>query len=154
MRGVIADVNIQGQIDDLIRLLETDPWSIFWAELQISYFHFADVGLANETPDSQVWQVCQDEQLVLITDNRNQTMPIRWKRQFAPTALRTACPCSPSRARRAFMKAASTRFELPKRCSISWRESTAFAARAASTCLDPNSAASPIQSTPPPRRCE
>jgi hypothetical protein len=39
--------------------------------LQISYFRFADVGLANETPDSAVWQVCQDEQLVLITDNRN-----------------------------------------------------------------------------------
>jgi hypothetical protein len=52
--------------------MQAEPWREFWDDLRISYFHFADVGLLPSSPDSIVWQTCQDKELVLITDNRNQ----------------------------------------------------------------------------------
>lgn len=39
--------------------------------LDLRYFHFADVGLASDAPDSLVWERCQKEELVLLTANRN-----------------------------------------------------------------------------------
>jgi hypothetical protein len=47
------------------------PWKEFWDHLQLKYVHFADVGLALDSPDALVWQTCQDRELILITDNRN-----------------------------------------------------------------------------------
>ena len=37
----------------------------------MDYLHFSDVGLAHDSPDSHVWETCQERELVLITDNRN-----------------------------------------------------------------------------------
>ena len=40
--------------------------------LELAVLHFADVGLTPAALDSLVWETCQKEELVLITDNRNQ----------------------------------------------------------------------------------
>jgi hypothetical protein len=48
---------------------------LFWNHLQLRYVHFSDVGLAGDSPDSLVWQTCQKEELVLITDNRSKKEP-------------------------------------------------------------------------------
>ena len=71
MKGILADVNIQGQVDFLIILMQAEPWKLFWEHLRIPYLHFPDVGLALDAPDSLVWEVFQKEELLLITDNRN-----------------------------------------------------------------------------------
>jgi hypothetical protein len=72
VKGILADVNIQGYVDRLILLMRAEPWKLFWDYLHLQYAHFADVGLAPSAPDSLVWETCQREELVLITDNRNQ----------------------------------------------------------------------------------
>ena len=71
MKGIIADINIQGHVDLLVVLMQAEPWKLFWDYLQLPYLHFADIGLAPATPDSLVWETCQREELVLVTDNRN-----------------------------------------------------------------------------------
>lgn len=71
MKGLLADVNIQGHVDLLVVLMQAEPWKLFWEYLALGYFHFADVGLAPTALDSLVWATCQREELVLITDNRN-----------------------------------------------------------------------------------
>ena len=71
MKGILADVNIQGHVDLLVVLMQAEPWKLFWDYLHLRYVHFADVGLAPSTLDSMVWDTCQKEELVLITDNRN-----------------------------------------------------------------------------------
>lgn len=71
MKGIIADVNIQGYVDFLVVLMQAEPWKLFWDHLQLRYARFADVGLLSESLDSLVWETCQREELVLITDNRN-----------------------------------------------------------------------------------
>jgi predicted nuclease of predicted toxin-antitoxin system len=71
VKGILADVNIQGHVDALVVRMQCEPWKLFWDHLHLQYFHFADVGLAPDAVDSLVWETCQREELILITDNRN-----------------------------------------------------------------------------------
>ena len=71
MKGIVADINIQGHVDLLVVLMQAEPWKLFWDYLQLKYVHFADISLAPTTSDSVVWETCQKRELVLITDNRN-----------------------------------------------------------------------------------
>ena len=75
MKGILADINIQGHVDLLVTVMQAEPWKLFWDFLQLQYFHFSDVGLVPDTVDSLVWEVCQKQELVLITDNRNKNDP-------------------------------------------------------------------------------
>lgn len=75
MKGILADINIQGYVDLLVTIMQAEPWKLFWDDLQLQYLHFSDVGLAQTSADSQVWDLCQQQELVLITDNRNQEDP-------------------------------------------------------------------------------
>jgi hypothetical protein len=75
VNGILADANIQGQVDALVARMQTEPWKPFWEYLRLSYRRFADVGLAFDSSDNLVWDTCQREELVLITDNRNRKDP-------------------------------------------------------------------------------
>jgi hypothetical protein len=72
VKGILADINIQGYVDLLVTLMQAEPWQLFWDDLHLRYVHFSDLGLAQNSPDGQVWEVCQQQELVLVTDNRNQ----------------------------------------------------------------------------------
>jgi len=43
VKGILADVNIQGQVDFLVVLMQAEPWKLFWEHLRIPYLHFPDV---------------------------------------------------------------------------------------------------------------
>ena len=76
MKGVLADVNIEGQARELVdAFFGSEEWSEFWNSLGIPFLVFANIGLATDTPDDIVWQTCQDNELVLITGNRNKDGP-------------------------------------------------------------------------------
>jgi len=68
MISVLSDHNIEGYA---IRL-----WDTFvaegWAELcPIKFVMFADVGLAVNSNDREVWRFAQKHRMILLTDNRN-----------------------------------------------------------------------------------
>ena len=71
MKGLIADANIQGQVEYLVQRMQADAWADFWQALGLVLRRFEDVGLSASATDLEVWNVCQAEQLILITDNRN-----------------------------------------------------------------------------------
>jgi hypothetical protein len=71
MPTILADVNIQGQVRHLVAAMQVEPWREFWTGLSMRFVTFADVGLSPDSPDSEVWRFCQQNQLVLITGNRN-----------------------------------------------------------------------------------
>lgn len=75
MKGLLADVNIQGIVDDLSEWFQSEDWNYYWTELGIDYFHFSDFGLDPEEHDDVIWRLCQKEGLFLITDNRNNDGP-------------------------------------------------------------------------------
>jgi hypothetical protein len=75
VHGLLADANITGPVEYLARLMQTGSWGGFWRDLGLALRHFADVGLSVSSPDLEIWQRCQAEQLLLITDNRNADSP-------------------------------------------------------------------------------
>lgn len=75
MKGILADNNVIGQVAYLVQLMQSEPWADFWKELGLVLRRFEDVGLAPDATDVEVWQRCQAEELILITDNRNDDSP-------------------------------------------------------------------------------
>jgi hypothetical protein len=68
---LLADVNIEGHVSRLAALMQSDYWRDFWDFLDIHLLRFQDVGLSANESDAQVWQVCQQRQIYLVTNNRN-----------------------------------------------------------------------------------
>src|SRR6476660_4202031 len=75
MRGLLVDVNIQGQMENVRRIYTGAEWGGFWRDLGLEFLSFADVGLDPEAPDSLIWRTCQRDGFVLVTANRNSDGP-------------------------------------------------------------------------------
>jgi hypothetical protein len=71
VKGILADIHVKGPVNDLVREMKKEPWAEFWEYLGLSLFQFQDVGLSATSSDLEIWQRCQQEQLVFITNNRN-----------------------------------------------------------------------------------
>jgi hypothetical protein len=71
VKGLIADANVEGQVGYLVLRMQANAWADFWQALGLALYRFEDVGLSGSSTDLEVWNVCEAEQLVLITDNRN-----------------------------------------------------------------------------------
>jgi hypothetical protein len=71
MPGLLADVNVQGHLPYLKRLIEgLGLWEIR-AELDIRFVTFPDCGLDRHLNDRDLWSYCQENDRVLFTDDRN-----------------------------------------------------------------------------------
>jgi hypothetical protein len=75
MRGLLADVNVQGQLSYLRRLLIVLDLREVLATERIVLATFRDVNLAHDLNDRAIWGFCQAESWVLLTDNRNDEGP-------------------------------------------------------------------------------
>jgi hypothetical protein len=75
MPAIMADHDIEGQMHVLLRLLTSPEWFELWSELAIQVESFTSLGVPTNTPDVELWRVCQAQEIVLITGNRNQEDP-------------------------------------------------------------------------------
>jgi hypothetical protein len=75
VRAVLGDISIQGHVLALVTVLESAAWRWIWASLNLSILTFHDLNLAPDTPDDELWRLCQREQIILITANRNADAP-------------------------------------------------------------------------------
>jgi hypothetical protein len=71
VKGILADANIIGPVEALVQQMQSSEWVGFWVFLGLDLKRFSDVGLSPDVSDLVIWQTCQAEQLILITDNRN-----------------------------------------------------------------------------------
>jgi hypothetical protein len=73
MRGLLADVNVQGRhLRYLRHLLEAlDLWSVM-VEQELDFATLADLDLPQDLDDRTLWHRCQHEGWVLFTENRNE----------------------------------------------------------------------------------
>ncbi len=72
LRGILGDNNVEGQIEEVVQILESPRWKGLWHGLRLQVCDFDDFGLSESSSDRLIWTVCQQEQLVLVTANRNQ----------------------------------------------------------------------------------
>jgi hypothetical protein len=75
VRAILADNNIQGHVRALSLILEGEDGREVWASLSLPVFYFRDLGLAPTITDGVLWQTCQQQQIVLLTANRNAVGP-------------------------------------------------------------------------------
>jgi hypothetical protein len=73
--GILADANCEGHLSLLLRLFQQNWRQEVWALLGLDQVSFADLGLPPDASDYEVWGVCQREQVVLVTANRNDDGP-------------------------------------------------------------------------------
>jgi hypothetical protein len=71
MQGLLADVNVQGHLSYLRRLLEDLDFCPVLAELGLQFAAFRGLGLAMDLDDRELWNCCQQQGWVLFTENRN-----------------------------------------------------------------------------------
>lgn len=71
MIRIMADHNIEGHVELLLRIWTSDAWRALWEELEIEIESFERLGLRYNTSDRELWRICQQQQIILITANRN-----------------------------------------------------------------------------------
>jgi hypothetical protein len=71
VKGILADVHMGRDVEDIVHALQREPWTEFWQHLGLVLLEFEDVALVPTSTDLEIWQCCQTEELILITNNRN-----------------------------------------------------------------------------------
>jgi hypothetical protein len=75
MQGLLADVNVEGHLPYLRRLLESrDLWMIL-VEFNVRLATFRDLQFPRDLDDRALWNRCQQDGWVLFTENRNDDGP-------------------------------------------------------------------------------
>jgi hypothetical protein len=75
MKGILADINIQGHFNILLHHWQSEVWKGFWEELGLAVHTFKEWGLESTAADSVLWKECQQRQVVFLTANRNDEGP-------------------------------------------------------------------------------
>jgi hypothetical protein len=75
MKGLLADINAQGQVRPLQRICESETWREIWTHLHLQVHTLHELGLPDNASDVTIWRECQQRQLVLVTANRNADTP-------------------------------------------------------------------------------
>jgi hypothetical protein len=71
VNGILADANCEGHLALLLSLFRQNWRQEVREFLGLVQVVFADFGLPPDASDYEVWEVCQREQVVLVTANRN-----------------------------------------------------------------------------------
>jgi hypothetical protein len=92
MRAIMADNDVLGQMQILVQLLNSEAWRDIWASLNLGVRTFAELGLRPDESDAVVWAVCQSEEIILITGNRNRDGPDSLEATIQSSNLPTSLP--------------------------------------------------------------
>lgn len=75
MPRIMSDNDVKGYFRILVGICESEWWRDVWEELRVEVFTFEDLGLSESASDAEIWRACQDQDIVLITGNRNADDP-------------------------------------------------------------------------------
>jgi hypothetical protein len=75
MVAIMADHNVEGHFEVLLRLWTSEAWQSMWESLALEIESFERLGLAHDMSDRDLWQICQQREIVLLTANRNDEGP-------------------------------------------------------------------------------
>jgi hypothetical protein len=71
MPNVMADHNVEGHLQALVNLWSSADWADAWAATGCEVGSFERLGLPPNASDEKLWLVCQENDTVLVTGNRN-----------------------------------------------------------------------------------
>jgi hypothetical protein len=71
MARIMADHNIEGHFAVLLRIWTSAVWASLWESLEIEAESFERLGIPYGTCDRELWQLCQQREIILITAHRH-----------------------------------------------------------------------------------
>ncbi len=75
MAGILADNNAGGHLEVLLRHWQGAAWREIWTGLGLPLETFERLGLPRDCSDATLWRACQEQQVLLLTCNRNEDGP-------------------------------------------------------------------------------
>ena len=75
MIRIMSDNDVRGHVSRLMDICQSPPWAELWNDLECVLCAFEDFHLTEDASDALVWQVCQNNDILLITGNRNAEGP-------------------------------------------------------------------------------
>ena len=74
MAGIMADHNVEGHVVVLLRLWTSAASRAVW-ECALEVESFERLGIPHDTSDHELWQLCQQREIILLTANRHDEGP-------------------------------------------------------------------------------
>ena len=71
MPVILSDHDVEGQLNVLFAIWTSPDWVETWEMLKCRVRTFRSLGIPKGTADSELWELCQAQQFVLLTGNRN-----------------------------------------------------------------------------------
>jgi hypothetical protein len=71
MLGLLADANAGGHLRALLIVCDGPSWRSPWSATDVHVFRLERLGLPPTVADDVLWRPCQQNNLVLLTANRN-----------------------------------------------------------------------------------
>ena len=71
MQKIMADHNVEGHLQVLITIWSSPDWDDLWTGLSCEIESFERLAIATDVADTELWEVCQQNEIVLVTGNRN-----------------------------------------------------------------------------------
>ena len=71
MPRIMADHNVEGHLQVLLTIWSSAAWGDVWRGIGCDLESFERLGIAPDTSDTDLWEVCQAHEIVLLTGNRN-----------------------------------------------------------------------------------
>jgi len=72
MPGILADNDVEGHLEIIVRRCQDKLWRDIWSSLGLVVETFETLGLPRTVSDAILWKTCQNNQVVLVTGNRNE----------------------------------------------------------------------------------
>jgi hypothetical protein len=107
----MSDNDVQGHVGRLMDICQLPPWVELWRDLECVLYTFADVDLPGDAIDAVIWQACQDNDILLITGNRNaegpESLEMTIRQRNTPNCLPVLTLADPDRIQRELQYAES-----------------------------------------------
>jgi hypothetical protein len=71
MPTIMADHDVEGHLSILLTTLHSPVWIEFWSNTSCDVESFERLGIAVDASDEEIWLLCQERRIILITGNRN-----------------------------------------------------------------------------------
>jgi hypothetical protein len=75
LRGILPDANCEGHFQVVLRALHDEERREFWHFLNLAILNFENLGLTPNASDRDLWEQCQNHDVICVTANRNAEDP-------------------------------------------------------------------------------
>jgi len=104
MPAIMADHDVEGHLEMLLQLWLSPEWSELWTDASCDVESFERLGIGESASDAEIWQLCQERGIVLITGNRNaqgeESLEMTIRRNLEPHHLPVFTIADPGRLMR------------------------------------------------------